>query len=94
MVASANPSRWPAIEPHQLRGRVANRRHRNVYGAEILTAVSLILGVFVRFGGMLLLLMLSFALHRYGRSLGIDAIIVPRLNLRRTVAGRVLAEAA
>jgi uncharacterized membrane protein YphA (DoxX/SURF4 family) len=76
-----------------------------VYVAEVLTAVSLILGLFVRvwaligaaqilnlwFGlysapgewpwtyFLLLILMLVFALHRYGRSLGLDAIIVRRL---------------
>ena len=70
-----------------------------VYGLEVLTGVSLILGCFVRLGGVigalqivnlwlglysapgewpwtyffLLLLMVSFALHHYGRSLGIDA---------------------
>jgi len=81
-----------------------------VYGAEVLTAVSLILGLFVRLGGLigalqianlwlglysapgewpwtyffLLLLMASFALHHYGRSLGIDAIIVARVKEFRT----------
>ena len=75
-----------------------------VYGLEVLTAVSLILGIFVRFWGLigalqilnlwlglynaqgewpwtyffLLVLQLIFALHRYGRSLGVDAIIVDR----------------
>src|SRR5262249_48393557 len=73
-----------------------------VYGLEVLTAVSLILGCFVRLGGIigalqilnlwlglysapgewpwtyffLMLLMLSFALHHYGRSLVLDAIIL------------------
>lgn len=91
-----------------------------VWGLEVLTAVSLILGLFVRLWGVigalqilnlwlglysaphewpwtyvfLLLLMLIFALHRYGRSLGIDAIIVPRLQQRPTLARRALAEAA
>ena len=75
-----------------------------VYGLEVLTAVSLILGIFVRFWGIigalqilnlwlglynaegewpwtyffLLILQLIFALHQYGRSLGLDAIIVDR----------------
>jgi uncharacterized membrane protein YphA (DoxX/SURF4 family) len=76
-----------------------------VYGLEVLTAVSLILGIFVRLWGVigalqalnlwlglynadgewpwtyffLLVLQLIFALHQYGRSLGVDAIIVDRL---------------
>jgi uncharacterized membrane protein YphA (DoxX/SURF4 family) len=75
-----------------------------VYGLEVLTAVSLILGVFVRLFGVigalqilnlwlglysapgewpwtyffLLLLMLIFALHHYGRSLGLDALYAAR----------------
>jgi len=77
-----------------------------VYGLEVLTAVSLMLGVFVRFWGaigalqilnlwlglyndgtdgewpwtyfFLLVLQVIFALHQYGRSLGLDAIIVDR----------------
>jgi hypothetical protein len=75
-----------------------------VYTLEVLTAVSLILGVFVRLWGwigalqvvnlwlglynaegewpwtyfFLLVLMMIFALHRYGRSLGLDAIILER----------------
>lgn len=75
-----------------------------VYGLEVLTAVSLILGLFVRFLGLigalqilnlwlglynaegewpwtyffLLILQAIFALHQYGRSLGLDAIIVER----------------
>ena len=91
-----------------------------VYGLEVLTAVSLILGCFVRAGGIigalqilnlwlglysapgewpwtyffLLLLMVSFALHHYGRSLGIDAIIVARVKEPRTLARAILAEAA
>ncbi|MGH7126518.1 MAG: hypothetical protein ACREFI_19230 [Stellaceae bacterium] len=77
-----------------------------VYGLEVLTAVSLILGIFVRFWGVigalqilnlwlglynaqgewpwtyffLLVLQLIFALHQFGRSLGVDAIIVDRLE--------------
>src|SRR5262249_12020016 len=72
-----------------------------VYAAEVLTGVSLMLGVFVRFFALigalqilnlwlglysapgegpwtyfsLLMLQLVFALHQYGRSLGIDAIL-------------------
>ena len=75
-----------------------------VYGAELLTAVSLLLGLFLRLWGLigalqilnlwlglysapgewpwtyffLLVLQLVFALHRYGRSLGLDAILVAR----------------
>jgi uncharacterized membrane protein YphA (DoxX/SURF4 family) len=75
-----------------------------VYALEVLTTVSLILGVFVRFWAVigalqilnlwlglynadgewpwtyffLLVLQVIFALHQYGRSLGIDAIIVDR----------------
>jgi hypothetical protein len=90
-----------------------------VYGLEVLTAVSLILGCFVRAGGIigalqilnlwlglysapgewpwtyffLLLVMASFALHHYGRSLGIDAIITARLQEPRTLARTVLVEA-
>jgi uncharacterized membrane protein YphA (DoxX/SURF4 family) len=91
-----------------------------VYGLEVLTAVSLMLGVFVRLGGVvgalqivnlwlglysapgewpwtyffLLLLMLSFALHHYGRSLGLDSIIVSRLRQRSTLGRVILAEAS
>ena len=87
-----------------------------VYGLEVLTAVSLILGCFVRLGGVigalqianlwlglysapgewpwtyffLLLLMASFALRHYGRSLGIDAIIVARIRQPRTLLGRAI----
>jgi hypothetical protein len=87
-----------------------------VYGAEVLVAVSLILGLFLRLGGVigalqianlwlglysapgewpwtyffLLLLMLSFALHHYGRSLGLDAIVVARLGQRHRTLSRVL----
>ena len=76
-----------------------------VYAAEVFTAASLILGLFVRVWALigaaqilnlwlglysapgewpwtyffLLILMSVFALHRYGRSLGLDAIIVRRL---------------
>src|SRR6516225_5004823 len=90
-----------------------------VYGLEVLTAVSLILGCFVRLGGVigalqianlwlglysapgewpwtyffLLLLMASFALHHYGRSLGIDAIIVARATVRGKLGRMILAEA-
>jgi uncharacterized membrane protein YphA (DoxX/SURF4 family) len=75
-----------------------------VYALEVLTAVSLILGLFVRLWGLigalqvlnlwlglynaegewpwtyffLLVLMVIFTLHRYGRSLGLDAIILER----------------
>jgi hypothetical protein len=37
--------------------------------------------------------MLIFALHRYGRSLGLDAIIVARSRIRNTL-GRILLRAA
>jgi uncharacterized membrane protein YphA (DoxX/SURF4 family) len=79
-----------------------------VYAAEVLTAVSLILGLFVRVWALigaaqilnlwlglysapgewpwtyffLLIVMLVFALHRYGRSLGFDAIIAGRMISR------------
>jgi hypothetical protein len=79
-----------------------------VYGLEVLTAASLILGLFVRFWGVvgalqilnlwlglyndyyswqwgyffLFLLMLIFAVHRYGRSLGVDAVIAARAGSR------------
>ena len=75
-----------------------------VYAAEVLTGVSLMLGLFVRLFGIigalqilnlwlglysapnewpwtyffLLLLMLIFALHHYGRSLGLDALFAAR----------------
>jgi uncharacterized membrane protein YphA (DoxX/SURF4 family) len=87
-----------------------------VYGLEVLTAVSLILGLLARLGSVigslqianlwlglysapgewpwtyffLLLLMASFWLHHYGRSLGIDAIIVARLKQPRTRLGRAI----
>ena len=85
-----------------------------VYSLEVLTAVSLLLGIFVRFWGVigalqilnlwlglysapgewpwtyffLLVLMLIFALHRYGRRLGLDAIIVAR-SQTRGLLGRI-----
>jgi len=91
-----------------------------VYAAEVLTAVSLILGCFVRLFGIigalqilnlwlglysapgewpwtyffLLLLMLIFALHRYGRSLGLDAIMVDRLGERRSLMRTIIALAS
>jgi hypothetical protein len=55
-----------------------------VYAAEALTGVSLILGLFVRLWGVYewpwtyffaFVLMVIFALHHYGRSLGVDAIL-------------------
>ena len=91
-----------------------------VYAAELLVALSLILGLFVRLGGVigalqilnlwlglysapnewpwtyffLLMLMLVFALHHYGRSLGLDAIIVSRLGQGRSLGRTLLGEAA
>ena len=85
-----------------------------VYGLEVLTAVSLLLGIFVRLWGVigalqilnlwlglysapgewpwtyffLLVLMLIFALHRYGRRLGFDAIILAR-SRSRSILGRI-----
>jgi uncharacterized membrane protein YphA (DoxX/SURF4 family) len=90
-----------------------------VYVAELLTAVSLILGLFVRLWGLigalqilnlwlglynaegewpwtyffLLVLQLIFALHRYGRSLGLDALIAKRSQARHTLGEIFLAEA-
>ena len=87
-----------------------------VYGLEVLTAVSLMLGLLVRLGGIigalqivnlwlglysapnewpwtyvfLMLLMASFALHHYGRSLGIDSIIVQRIRQPRSLLGRAI----
>jgi uncharacterized membrane protein YphA (DoxX/SURF4 family) len=84
-----------------------------VYGLEVLTAVSLILGIFVRFWSLigalqvlnlwlglynaegewpwtyffLLTLQSIFALHQYGRSLGLDAIIVERWARRPSSGG-------
>jgi uncharacterized membrane protein YphA (DoxX/SURF4 family) len=91
-----------------------------VYGLEVLTAVSLMLGVFVRLFGIigalqilnlwlglysapgewpwtyffLLVLMLIFAAHHYGRSLGLDALMIARLGERRTLGRTILAEAS
>ena len=91
-----------------------------VYGLEVLTAVSLILGLFVRFWGVigalqavnlwlglyndyynwpwtyffLLILMLIFAVHRYGRSLGFDAVIAARELGRGSFARIVFALAS
>jgi uncharacterized membrane protein YphA (DoxX/SURF4 family) len=88
-----------------------------VYALETLTAVSLLLGIFVRFWGLigalqilnlwlglynaegewpwtyffLLVLQLVFAVHRYGRSLGLDALIVARSKGRNTPGGILLA---
>jgi uncharacterized membrane protein YphA (DoxX/SURF4 family) len=88
-----------------------------VYAAEVLTAISLLLGVFVRLWGFigalqilnlwlglysaqgewpwtyffLLVLMLIFALHRYGRRLGLDAIIVARSQNRNILKRTFLA---
>jgi hypothetical protein len=90
-----------------------------VYGLEALTAISLLLGIFVRFWGLvgaaqilnlwlglynadgewpwtyffLLVLQLVFALHHYGRSLGVDAIIVARSIVRSKLGRAILAEA-
>lgn len=90
-----------------------------VYGLETLTAVSLILGLFVRFWGIigalqilnlwlglynapgewpwtyffLLVLQLIFAIHRYGRSLGVDALIAERVRAPRGLARVFLAAA-
>ena len=81
-----------------------------VYSLETLTAVSLILGVFVRFWGaigalqilnlwlglydapgewpwtyfFLLVLQVIFAVNQFGRSLGVDALILARLRTGRT----------
>jgi hypothetical protein len=38
--------------------------------------------------------MLVFALHHYGRSLGLDAITLTRLGERRTLGQAILAEAS
>ena len=87
-----------------------------VYTLEVLTAVSLILGIFVRFWGIigalqianlwlglynaegewswtyffLLVLQLIFAVHRYGRGLGVDAIITARSRTPHTLGGTLL----
>ena len=89
-----------------------------VYSLEVLTAMSLMLGIFVRFWGVigalqilnlwlglynaagewpwtyffLLVLQLIFAVHRYGRSLGLDAVIVARSGARHTLASTLFAE--
>ena len=93
-----------------------------VYGLEALTAVSLMLGIGVRFWGVigalqivnlwlglynaqgewpwtyvfLIVLQLIFALDRYGRSLGIDALIAARAaqTPARSAIGRLIIEAA
>ena len=83
-----------------------------VYTAEVLTGVSLMLGLFVRLFGIigalqilnlwlglysapgewpwtyffLLLLQVMFALHSYGRSLGLDAILMARSGRNRLPA--------
>jgi uncharacterized membrane protein YphA (DoxX/SURF4 family) len=88
-----------------------------VYSLEVLTAVSLILGLFVRFWGIigalqilnlwlglynapsewpwtyffLIVLQLIFAIHRYGRSLGFDAIIADRARAPRGLTRLFLA---
>jgi len=90
-----------------------------VYALEALTAISLILGIFVRFWGLvgalqilnlwlglynaqgewpwtyffLLVVQLIFAVHRYGRSLGLDALIVAGYKGRQTLGGILLDEA-
>src|SRR6516225_9188203 len=90
-----------------------------VYALEVLTAVSLILGIFVRLWGVigalqivnlwlglynaegewpwtyffLLVLMLIFTVHRYGRRLGVDAILATRPGTPRTL-GRIFVAAA
>ena len=90
-----------------------------VYALEVLTAVSLMLGIFVRLWGVigalqilnlwlglynaegewpwtyffLLVLQLIFAVHRYGRSLGLDAVIVARPGPRDTLGGRLVSAA-
>ncbi len=90
-----------------------------VYGLEVLTAMSLLLGVFVRFWSLvgavqianlwlglynaenewpwtyffLLLVMLIFAVHRYGRCLGLDAMITARSPIRSSRGGILLAAA-
>jgi len=64
-----------------------------VYLLEVLTAVSLILGLYNAEGEwpwtyfFLLVLMVIFALHRFGRSLGLDAIIRERAASQRMKAG-------
>ena len=84
-----------------------------VYFAEVLVAVTLMLGLFSRLGGFLgalmainlwlglyrspaewpwtyfflLVLMVIFAVHRYGRSLGLDAPLLERSASQRMKAG-------
>jgi uncharacterized membrane protein YphA (DoxX/SURF4 family) len=91
-----------------------------VYALEVLTGASLILGLGVRFWGVigalqilniwlglynaygewpwtyfvLMVLMLIFAVHRYGRSLGFDAVIAARARNRGRLARIVLAVAS
>jgi uncharacterized membrane protein YphA (DoxX/SURF4 family) len=91
-----------------------------VYALEVLTAASLILGLFVRFWGFIgalqalnlwlglyndyynwpwtyffiVVLMLIFAVHRYGRSLGFDAVIAARARGQGRFARIVLAAAS
>ena len=91
-----------------------------VYGLEVLTGVSLMLGVFVRLLGIigalqilnlwlglysapgewpwtyffLLVLMLIFAAHHYGRSLGLDAIMMRRVSEGRALGRAILAGAS
>jgi len=90
-----------------------------VYALEVLTAVSLMLDIFVRLWGVigalqilnlwlglynaegewpwtyffLLVLMLIFAVHRYGRSLGLDAVIVARSSPGDTLSKRLVSAA-
>ena len=90
-----------------------------VYVLELFTAISLLLGIFVRFWGVigalqilnlwlglynaqgewpwtyffLLLLMLIFSLHGYGRRLGLDAIILARSETRNIFKRFLLAVA-
>jgi hypothetical protein len=90
-----------------------------VYALEALTAVSLILGLFVRFWGFLgalqilnlwlglysaegewpwtyfflLVVQLIFAIHHFGRSLGLDALIFERWKGNRSLIGILAVEA-
>src|SRR5581483_10679870 len=91
-----------------------------VYALEVMTAVALMLGIFVRFWGLvgalqilnlwlglysapgewpwtyffLLVLQVIFGVHQFGRSLGVDAIIVERCahapDRRRGISSLVL----
>ena len=93
-----------------------------VYAAEVITGASLMLGIFVRLGGLLgalqilnlwlglyntpgewpwtyfflLVLQLIFATHRFGRSLGFDAVILDREEKHkgRPTLGRAFIDAA